>query len=653
MTGGYMGKVLWVDLANESFEEQELPDEVYRQYLGGYGLACKLIYENTPPKYDPLGPDAILGFFPGLLSGTPAPLSGRYMVCGKSPLTGSWGDANSGGTYSPEIKKCGYDGILFKGIASKPVYVSIIKGKKEILDASDIWGLDIIEAEEKLKEKHGKFVKTAGIGQAGENVSLIAGVANDKGRLAARCGLGAVMGSKKLKMLVLQGNNKVAIQQKRPFLDHVKKYNKKEEKPSRLMKPIAKLAPKMAKTIRRTGIKFDLAPASLTRTLYQKYGTTSSNSISIETGDTPIRNWSGIGHIDFPSSQSKHVNAPAIYKYVERPYGCITCPVKCGAICKVPELDLEETHRPEYETCTVFGANLLNYDLISIFELNEITNRAAIDCISAGSVVAFAIECFKNGILTEKDVGFPLRWGDSEAIVKLTKKIINREGIGDLLADGTKIASEKLGKGSEQFAIHSLGQETAMHNPRVFSSLAFSYAFDPTPGRHTTPSLEFHEVGPVDKAIKEIKLPKGYKKDDILHAEAQKITTCAHQCVSSVGLCLFALYYGKYPFFELINTLTDWNMKASELLQIGHRIQTIRQSFALREGVDIAGNRLNGRIYGDPPFEKGPTKGVTIDDYVDTYKQYCTAMGWNTEDGRPLEKTLKELGLDYVIKDLY
>ena len=648
-----MGKVLFVDLTNETFEEQEIPDEVYKQYLGGYGLACKLIYENTKANYDPLGSEAILGFFPGLLSGTPAPLSGRYMVCGKSPLTGSWGDANSGGTFSPAIKKCGYDGILFKGIAKKPVYLSIIDGKKEILDASDIWGLDIIEAEEKLKEKHGNFIKTAGIGQAGENLSLIAGIANDKGRLAARCGLGAVMGSKKLKMLVLKGKEKVSILKKTIYLDHVKKYNKKEEKPSKLMKPLAKIAPKMGKMLRFTGISFDTAPISLMRTIYQKFGTSSSNVISIETGDSPIKNWTGIGHKDFPSSLSKSINAPEILKYVEKPYGCITCPVKCGAICKVPELNLEETHRPEYETCAAFGSNLLNNDLVSIFELNELTNRAAIDCISTGAVVAFAMECFENGILTEKDIGFPLVWGDKEAIVKLTKMIINREGIGDVLADGVKRAAEKIGKGSEEYAIHTLGQELPMHNPRVFNSLAYTYTFDPTPGKHTVPSLDFHEVGPVNKMIPEIKMPKKYKKDDLMRAEGQKVTTCVHSATSSAGLCMFALFYGKYPFFELLNSLTDWALKPSEILENGHRIQTLRQSFALREGVKLAENRLTGRVIGDPPFEKGPTKGVTIDDYVDRYKRYCTAMGWNPDDGRPLEKTLKELNLDFVIKDLY
>ncbi|MHA1343795.1 MAG: aldehyde ferredoxin oxidoreductase N-terminal domain-containing protein, partial [Promethearchaeota archaeon] len=253
MNKGIFGKILWVNLSNENFKEEELSEKTYRQYLGGYGLASKLIYENTPPKYDPLGSDSIFGFFPGLLSGTPAPFSGRYMVAGKSPLTGTWGDANSGGTFSNEIKKCGYDAILFKGIASSPKYVAIIDGSKEIFDASDLWGLDIIEAEKKLKEKHGKNIKTAGIGQAGEKLSLIAGIANDKGRIAGRSGIGAIMDSKKLKMLVLRGKEKVQITDRETFMEYVKLYNKKSQvkKPGFITRSILKMIPKLAKTMRR------------------------------------------------------------------------------------------------------------------------------------------------------------------------------------------------------------------------------------------------------------------------------------------------------------------------------------------------------------------------------------------------------------------
>ncbi|MHA1257661.1 MAG: aldehyde ferredoxin oxidoreductase N-terminal domain-containing protein, partial [Promethearchaeota archaeon] len=208
MSKGFFNKVLWIDLSTDTIEDKEISDEIMRQYIGGYGLAVKLIYDNMPAKADPLGPEAILGFFPGLLTSTVAPLSGRFMVAGKSPLTGGWGDANCGGYFGPEIKKCGYDGVLVKGKASSPKIVTVIDGKKEIVDASDVWGLDVVEFEDKIKEKYGR-VQTVEIGPSGEKLSLIACVVNDKARVAGRSGLGAVMGSKNLKGLVLKGTEKI------------------------------------------------------------------------------------------------------------------------------------------------------------------------------------------------------------------------------------------------------------------------------------------------------------------------------------------------------------------------------------------------------------------------------------------------------------
>ncbi len=655
MSTGFFGKVLWVDLSKERFEEMELPEKVYRQYFGGYGLAARLIYEGTKAKYDALGTGSVFGFFPGLLTGTSAPFSGRYMVAGKSPLTGTWGDANSGGTLSPEIKRCGYDAILFKGKAESPKYVSIIDGAKEILDASDIWGLDISAAEKKLQEKHGKTIKTAGIGPAGERLSLIAGIVNDNGRVAARSGLGAIMGSKRLKMLVLKGSEKLTFHDKEKFMQHVKEYILKDKgkDPGFIGKALVKMVPKISVMVRRLGINMNAAPPGLTRNLYKKYGTTTSNTVSVELGDSPTKNWSGIGYLDFPFERSNKIGASAIDEYHVKPYGCVTCPIRCGAIMKVPELNLEETHRPEYETCCSLGADLLNDDLLSIFELNELCNQAGIDTISTGATVAFAIECYENKILTPEDTdGLELKWGDSKAIVELVKKIIKREGIGDLLADGTRVASRKIGRGSEKYAIHSSGQEIAMHNPRVFASLAYTYAFDPTPGRHTAASVDFIDIGPVGSFMKGFSLPKDWKKNKELKEKAQMLTSAFHQSLSCIGLCMFSTIFGSYPGLELINSLTGWDMNADDFCENGWRIQTLRQAFTLREGVEIAKNVLNGRVVGEPPFEKGPTKGITVD-YKDFFNGVCRELGWNPENGYPLEETLKKLDLEFVSKDMY
>ncbi len=655
MNKGFYGKILWVDLFNESFKEEKIPDQIYRQFLGGYGLACKIIYDNTKSEYDPLGPESIFGFFPGLLTGTPAPFSGRYMVAGKSPLTGTWGDSNSGGTFGPEIKKCGYDAIFIKGKANTPKYILIIDETLEILDASEIWGLDIIEAENRLKKKHGKYIKTAGIGQAGEQISLISGIANDKGRIAARSGLGAVMGSKKLKMLVLKGHRKVEYHDRDNFMENVRAYHSETEgkKPGFFGRWLINNSPKMAKMIRRFRMNTSMSP-EIMREIWRRYGTSTGNTILAEVGDSPIKNWAGIGMYDFPYSVSKNISASEIEKYKIKDYGCFTCPVQCGAKLKVPEVDLEETHIPEYETCASFGGMLLNDDLLSIFQINELCNRAAIDTISVGGTVAFAIECYENGILTLNDTdGLELTWGNSKAIVKLVKKIIKREGIGDILADGSKIAAEKIGKGSEKYSIHSLGQEIGMHSPLHFASLGYSYAFDPTPGRHTAASVDMAAgMRSPDVFLKGLKFPKNWQKDDKKKVQAQKIVNGICQYVNCAGLCMMSNYFGQYPIRELINALTGWKITLEEIEETGLRIQTLRQTFTLREGVNIAENRLNGRIFGNPPFTRGPTKGIIIY-YQDFYKKVCKEYGWNPENSYPLIETLNRLDLDFVVEDLY
>ena len=225
MQNGYFGKILSVNLSDESFQEIELSEDYYRQYYGGYGLACRLLYEKMKPKISALSPEAIFGFFPGLFTSSPVPFTGRYMVAGKSPLTGTWGDSNSGGYFGPEIRKCGYDGIIIQGAADSPKYVAIVDDKKEILDATDLWGVDCMETEEKLRDKHGS-VRVACIGPSGEKLSLISGIVNDMGRIAGRSGFGAVMGSKKLKAIVLKGSNKLPIADEKNLKILVKDYHK-------------------------------------------------------------------------------------------------------------------------------------------------------------------------------------------------------------------------------------------------------------------------------------------------------------------------------------------------------------------------------------------------------------------------------------------
>lgn len=611
MSKGIFNKILWIDLSNESFEEQELSDEILRQYIGGYGLAVKLIYENMPAKSDPLGPEAIMGFFPGLLTSTGAPFSGRFMVAGKSPLTSGWGDANCGGYFGPEIKKCGYDAILIKGIASSPKYITIIDGRKQINDASDLWGLDCVQTEEILKEKHGRG-QLASIGQSGEKISLISGIVNDKGRIAARSGFGAVMGSKKLKAIMLKGNQKIALTDRDTLLNLTKEYNE---------------------SLKGNGIFLGL----------KTYGTTVATKLFSIAGDTPIKNWGGTVPEDFSIEKLDKISGTEILKYKQKSYGCSSCPIQCGAICKIPEIGIEETYRPEYETCGAFGTMLLNDDLMSLFTINDLCNRAGIDTISTGGTVAFAIECYENSILTKDDTGgLELNWGNSSAIIELVKKMIRREGIGDILADGSKVASEKIGKGSEKYAIHSMGQELGMHKPKYTENRGAAYAYDPTPGRHTTAKLEVGSRMPItkpDKLFEGFQLPRKIKQWGEERNKAKKLVIAQYQVICSLGLCEFLYYFPEYPLVGLINATTGWDISMEEIITTGLRIQTLRQAFSLREGVDIINNKLPERAAGV--------------DYLGDYRGTLEKLGWNPQNAYPLKETLTNLNLDFVIKDLY
>ena len=624
MPNAFFGKILWIDLSNETIKEEVLPEEIYRQYLGGYGLATKLIYENMPPKADALGPDAIIGFFPGLLTGSIAPLTGRLMVAGKSPLTGTWGDSNCGGFLGAEVKRCGYDGILIKGASKTPKYVAIIDNNKQILDASELWGLDTYETDDKLIEKHGK-VRTACIGPAGEKLSLISCIMHEKHRAAGRSGFGAVLGSKKLKALIFKGNEKVSIADNNQLMQIVKDFN--------------------------VGVRNDQSGAMY---LWHKLGLSCINVSSGVSGDTPIKNWGGTTE-DFPLEKLNKISAFEVNKYRQRNYGCFSCPVQCGAIMKVPEANLEETHIPEYETIAAFGPLCLNDNLISLFVLNDLCNRAGLDTISVGGVVAFAIECYENQIINKSNTdGIELKWGNTEAILEIVKKIIKREGFGNALADGSKVASEIIGKGSEKFGMHSMGQALAMHDAKFFNSLAGTYAFDPTPGRHTASSLDHFTSGLMlrNKYVKEFILPRGFKKPGEPRYESMKMCAGLHQSICSLGMCSFTYWFQTYPLLELIKAVIGWDLSIDDVIKIGLRIQTLRQAFTVREGVILAKNEIPGRLIGNPPFEKGPNKGKTVE-YKQDYKGYCEKMGWNSENGIPLKETLANLNLNFVIKDLY
>lgn len=652
---GYTGKILFVDLTRRACEEQAVPDDVYDRYLAGIGLAAHVTYHRMPAGADPLGPDNVLGFVAGILTGTGALFGGRWLVTGKSPLTGGWGDANCGGTFGPAIKQCGYDGIFFTGAASEPVYLYADGEQVEIRGAADLWGLDATETEERLiaAATGPRKARVACIGPAGERRSLIAGVCNDRGRLAARSGLGAVMGAKKLKAIVLAGGQSARVADPtalKRLSQACQAYIPKGEfrVPGWLL-PLA--APFMM-----GGKQANRLDGLTSLPALRKWGTSAGNQVCIITGDTPVKNWQGTAG-DYAH---KAIGSDRLLKRVTKRYHCYACPLGCGAIASGPE-GYAETHRPEYEASASLGPLLLNEDLDSIFLLNELLNRAGMDVISAGATVAFAIECYENGILTAQDTGgLELTWGNTPAIVALVKMMIARNGpslrsgsnLGDLLADGVRAAAARLGRGAERFAMHAGGQELPMHDPKQDPGYGVHYSGEPTPGRHTIGSAMTYEGLRLWTRVSWApEAPKSYPVSERYVADATKGTYAAacslfKMVVDGAGACTFGANIGadRYPLFEYLNAATGWEKTPDEYMEIGRRVQTLRQLFNVREGIAPAGVVLPGRAYGDPPPVRGPQKGRHFD--IEAMRRhYWQALGWDADSGRPLPATLEQLGL--------
>ncbi len=648
MNYGYFGKILVINLSNGEIKEKEVPDATYKRFLGGYGLGAKLIFDMTKGRIDPLGDENVLGFLPGLFTGTMAPFSGRFMVVGKSPLTGTWGDSNCGGHFGPQIKKCGYDGIFFIGKSEEPALFSSVDGETRLEPAGHLWGKDAIATEKALKKEKGNSAQIACIGGSGERRSLISGIFNDEGRMAARSGLGSVMGSKRLKGLVLKGNISVDYADKELVMKKVKNYNQRfRGKPDVARRTALKIAPKLSGIVRALKIPMKADQDSLIAT-YKLYGTSFANTISAEIGDTPVKNWKGVGSEDFPLNKSKKISGLHFEKLKVSEYGCSNCPVQCGAIVESRSKNVGQVHRPEYETCGALGTLLLNDDLDSIIEMTDMCNRAGIDTISAGMTIAFAMECFEEGILTIDDTGgLALKWGDASTIISLLEMMIERKGVGDLLADGVKKASERIGKGSEKFAVHAGGQELPMHDSRLFPSLAFTYAYDPTPGRHTAPSIDFSELGPIHKYLEGMEMSE--KEGLAGKAENQALVSSLHHAYSSLGLCLFSSMMGPYPMLEVVRGLTGWDLSADDLLEAGMRIQMMRFIFNAREGVAPDDVYIHPRALGNPPLSGGPTKGVSVD-LEEMKNAFFEKLCIDPSTGLPEAEQVKKLGLEDEVR---
>ena len=650
-----MGKILRVDLSAQSAETLSVPPEVYEAVLAGKGLEAWYLYNNIPAGADPLGPENILGFAAGALCGTGAFLTGRWTVACKSPLTGGWGDANCGGLFAPAIKQCGFDAIFISGVAEKPVYLFCDGKTAEVRDASAYWGLDATETERALHAELDPVCRkrpcVACIGPAGEKLSLISGICNEGGRIAARSGVGAVMGSKRLKAVVLAGA--------RPMPCH---------DPEAVKALSKELGRKLLKMTLPSGLGVFIGTGgrmmghlpysmpldgSLMGYMFREWGTQANTSLAITSGDGPIKNWGGTPKD--ARTMAALYNPEHINKIETAKYHCYSCPLGCGGKLNLngrKYAEFPETHKPEYETLEAFGPLLLNASLDSVLQLNELLNRAGMDTISAGNTVAWAIECYEHGILTKEQTdGLELTWGNTEAILALAKKMVAREGFGDAIADGVKRASEHFG--GKEYAMHIGGQEPGMHDARNDPQLGVHFVAEPAPGKHTVGmGIEYGAMSLCDICSWAPPATMHGKDKDLEDSERMAYITKANACytmlVDGAGGCYYGQMMGvhMWKLVDYLNAAEGWDYDGDHYMEIGERIQTLRQLFNVRQGVDPASFKLPKRMLGEPPLPSGPLKGVTLSQHREQVSSHWRAFGWDDQTGVPLPETVRRLGID-------
>ena len=642
MNRGIAGKILWVDLTKRQFKTQEVDEKIYHDFLGGYGLAAKIIFDAQKPGLTPLDPDNIIAFTSGLLTNGKAAFNGRWMIAGKSPLTGTWGDSNCGGNFAPAIKEAGFDGIFITGKSETPVYLFIEDDTMEIRDAGHLWRKkDARETEEVLQQTFGTDFKVACIGSGGENLSLISGVLNAGGRLAGRSGFGALMGSKNLKALCIRGHHNFPAHQPDKVWEHT----------TELLK----------------GLVTDLNAFGQ---IMKNCGTAGTVTTSAESGDSPIMNWQGVGAIDFPPEKANKIDAYEITRYETEKYACYGCPFGCGGLCKIPHLNLADTHRPEYETICGFGSQLLNDDMDSIFLANEICNRAGMDTISCATTIDWAFEAYDKGWITKETTGgLELDWGNAEAVTTLVRQMAENEGFGAHLKDGLRKAITNLGlEAFQSAAMHVHGQELPMHDCRMEGGgmgLGVGYETEPTPGRHTStfPGIDAYLKKGTDETLNPSHAVPKFKAKYLIPADIPleklgielKNASCAEDIINALGLCNFGFYLGPLPpFVEWANFTTGWTRELDDYMKIGQRIKTVRHAFNIREGIDVAHIKMPERARGNPAMKSGPNAySANILKWDDAKKAYYEAMGWDINTAKPLEATLDELDLPEVKNALY
>ena len=609
---GYTGKILHLNLSNSKGHVEDLNEEWARQFIGGSGIGAKFLYEMTDERTNPLGPENPLIFMTGPFTGTSVPLSGRHAVISRSPLTGIFGESDVGGTWGANLKKAGLDGIIITGKSEKPIYLWVCDGKWEIRNASHLWGKDTYEVDPILKaETHEKAVVQT-IGQGGENQVLLAAIMTDgkDGRAAGRCGLGAVMGSKNLKAIVVYGTGKV------PVFD--------PESVARLPKEHSAFINKNAESFR-------------------KYGTAGGVSVFEAMGTLPLQNWKFVGR--WEESAAKINGFTMAETVLSGRYFCDACILGCGRMVKIekgPYAGVDGAG-PEYETVALLGSNCLIDDLEALCFANELCNRFGLDTISTGAAIAFGMEAYEKGLIDREDTGgIELRWGSPEALIEMIKMIGQNKGLGKILGKGVKRASEEIGRNSIEFAMHIKGLELPAHDPRGYNAGAVGFATSSRGACHLSGLshiferlLKAPEIGipePMDRFQVEWK--------GILAAKTQNLMGM----MDSLKLCKFILFGGitLTHMVQWYRDVTGREMTIDEFMKTGERIFNLKRLYNVRLGISRKDDTLPFRSLTFKRVGKGLTPHLPpLGEMLSEYYEY---RGWS-EDGIPTPEKLKELGL--------
>jgi len=625
MPFGYNGKILRVNLTDNSIQIERPDENFYRRYIGGWGFIAYYLLKEVKPGIDPLGPENKLIVAPGVITGAPIPGSGRNAIGAKSPLTGAFGASEGGGYFGAELKHAGFDCIIIEGKAESPVYLWIHDGEAEIRDASYLWGMHIAESQEAIRRELGdRLIRTAQIGPGGENLVRYACVINDLKHSAGRTGMGAVMGSKRLKAIAVRGHSRVKIAD--------------TERTLKIAKEMVDRA--AAKPRGAGGVEWGL-------------GTGAWMTAHVLSGNLPTRNFRD-GLFENPEAISAQTIKETVRVKME---SCYACPIRCKKVVKVDSpWKVDPVYGgPEYETLAALGSNCGVDNLKAICKANELCQRYTLDTISTGATIAFAMECFEKGLLTERDTGgIKLTFGNAEAMVKMVEMIGERKGIGDLLAEGTRRAAEKIGRGAEKLAVHVKGQEVPMHEPRLKRVLGLGYAVSPTGADHV------HNLH--DTAYADPEAWAGVKQLGILdYAPLEDLG------VDKIRLLIYNVYWkildnclvicSSVPWsykkkVEILSAVTGWETTSWELMKVGERVLNMARAFNIREGITAEDDWLPERFFH--PQTSGPLSKVSVkhDELKEAKRIYYRMMGWDEETGVPTRGKLEELGIGWVAEDL-